>query len=148
MHYSVIPRSGLKTRFPRHPSDDYLRQAMVATLAYQGVEFDFAVQLQADGRKMPVEHDGIEWPERLAPFVTVARLRVPAQTFDSPAQLAFADHLSYNPWHSLPEHRPLGNQNRARRVIYSELARLRQTMNHAAHIEPDGTEQFPVSATT
>jgi hypothetical protein len=30
-------------------------------------------------------------------------------TFDSDAQLAFADVLRYNPWHSLPEHKPLGN---------------------------------------
>jgi hypothetical protein len=148
MHYSIIPRTGLKTRFPRHPSADYLRQAMAATLASQGVVFDFAVQLQTDPRRMPIEHDGIEWPERLSPFVVVARLRVPRQTFDSPAQLAFAHNLSYNPWHSLAEHRPLGNQNRARRVIYSELARLRQRMNAAPHIEPTGHEQFPTTGAT
>jgi hypothetical protein len=142
MHYSVIPRSGLQTPFPRHPAPDYLRQAMAATLAERGVEFDFAVQLQSDPRRMPIENDGIEWPERLSPFVPVARLRVPAQQFGSPAQLAFANNLSYNPWHSVAEHRPLGNQNRARKVIYSELARLRQAMNHAPHIEPSGREEF------
>ena len=113
-----------------------------ATLAERGVEFDFAVQLQTDPQRMPVEHDGIEWPERLSPFVTVARLRIPAQRFDTPAQLAFADNLSYNPWHSLAEHRPLGNQNRARRAIYRSLSELRQAMNHAAHIEPTGDEVF------
>jgi hypothetical protein len=142
MHYSIIPRSASKTPFPRHPSPDYLRQAMAATLAERSVEFDFAVQLQTDPRRMPIENDGVEWPERLSPFVPVARLRVPAQQFDSPAQLAFANNLSYNPWHSVAEHRPLGNQNRARKAIYSELARLRQTMNHVAHIEPNGGEVF------
>ena len=94
---------------------------------------------------MPVEHDGVQWPERLSPFVTVARLRIPAQTFDTPDQLAFAGNLSYNPWHSLAEHRPLGNQNRARKAIYLELSRLRQAMNYAAHIEPTGLEVFEPS---
>jgi hypothetical protein len=74
--------------------------------------------------------------------VTVAKLRLPAQRFDYDAQLAFADNLSYNPWHSLPEHRPLGNQNRARRTMYWELSRLRQAMNAAAHVEPTGDEVF------
>jgi hypothetical protein len=143
MHYSIIPRTALDTRLPRHPGPDYLRQAMAATLAERGVEFDLAVQLQTDPHRMPIEHDGVEWPERLSPFVPVARLRVPAQRFDSPAQLAFANNLSYNPWHSLADHRPLGNQNRARKAIYSELSRLRQRMNHADHVEPTGAEVFP-----
>jgi hypothetical protein len=56
------------------------------------------------------------------------RLRLSAQRFDSAEQLAFADVLRYNPWHS-PEHKPLGNSNRARRQMYWELAQLRQTMN-------------------
>ena len=47
---------------------------------------------------------------------------------------------SINPWHCLPEHRPLGNQSRARRRMYSELSRLRQEMNQMPHIEPTGDE--------
>jgi hypothetical protein len=92
---------------------------------------------------MPVEDATVKWPERLSPYVPVARLRLPAQRFDSDAQLAFADALRYNPWHSRPEHRPLGSSNRARRRMYSELAALRQRMNAAAHVEPTGAETFP-----
>jgi hypothetical protein len=142
IHYTVVPRAALRTRFPRHPSDNYLREAMAATLAERAVEFDLMLQLQTDPYLMPVENDGVEWPERLSPFVPVARLHVPAQTFDSPAQLAFADNLSYNPWHCLAEHRPLGNQNRARKTIYLELSKVRQAMNRAPHIEPTGAELF------
>ena len=72
----------------------------------------------------------------------VARLRLPAQRFDSDAQLAFADALRYNPWHSLPAHRPLGNSNRARLRMYAELAELRQAMNQVPHVEPTGKETF------
>jgi hypothetical protein len=74
--------------------------------------------------------------------VPAATLRIPKQVFDSPEQLAFARVLSYNPWHCVPEHRPLGNQGRARKRMYSELARLRQEMNDVEHYEPTGDETF------
>ena len=60
----------------------------------------------------------------------------------SEIQLAFADVLRYNPWHSLPAHKPLGNSNRARRRMYWELAELRQSMNQVQHVEPTGEETF------
>lgn len=142
MHYSITPRARGRTRFPRRPSANYLREAMVATLAGHGVEYDFGIQLQTDPWRMPVETAAVAWPEDLSPFVTVAKLRVPAQRFDSPAQLAFGENLAFNPWHSVPEHRPLGNQNRARRTIYYELSKLRQAMNGSPHVEPTGNEVF------
>jgi hypothetical protein len=116
---------------------------MAATMRETEVRFDFLVQLQTDPDRMPIENASVRWPEHLSPHVRVAELRLPAQRFDSPAQLAFADNLSFNPWHALPEHRPLGNQNRARKEIYLQLSRARQRMNAAARIEPTGDETFP-----
>lgn len=142
MQYSLRPVSRRTTRVPLFPADNYLRAAMAKTLARRDVLFDFMVQLQTDPRRMPIENAAVEWPEKLSPYVPVARLRLPRQAFDSPAQLAFADNLSFNPWHSLPAHRPLGNQNRARRHIYLELSKLRQAMSGEARIEPTGDETF------
>ena len=136
MKYSVRPCSPARTRVPWNPPDDWLRQAMAGTLAARDAEFDFLVQLQTDPRRMPIEDASIEWPERLSPFVPVARIRIPRQEFDTPERTLFARQLSFNPWHAIPEHRPLGNQNRARRAIYLELSRLRQSMNHEPHVEP------------
>ena len=142
MKYSVTPTSGFKTKIPWNPPDDWLRQSMAQTLSRTDAEFDFSIQLQTDHKRMPIEDASIEWPERLSPFVTVAKIKIPKQEFTSEAQTKFARELSYNPWHCIAEHRPLGNQNRARYLIYSELSRLRQSMNNEPHIEPDGTEQF------
>jgi hypothetical protein len=130
-------------RVPFRPGPDYLREALVRTLAEREVVFDMLVQVQTDPYRMPIEHAGIIWPARLSPPVRVAVLRLPRQQCDSPAQRAFADNLSFNPWHALPEHRPLGNQNRARLAIYTALSRVRQQMNSAAHFEPTGREEFP-----
>lgn len=146
MMYSVYPRSHVYRHIPRlplRPPDNYLRDNMARTLSGRDVEFDFMLQLQTDPHRMPIENAAVRWPEKLSPFVPAARLHVPRQRFDSPAQIAFANVLSYNPWHCLPEHRPLGNQSRARHRMYWELSRLRQTMNSTPHIEPTGDEVFP-----
>ena len=121
MQYSVWPKSNNARRFPRlpfRPPDDYLRDAMVASLAEGDVELDFRLQLQTDPHLMPIENNAVLWPERLSPRVSVATLRLPKQKFDSPAQMEFAKKLSYNPWHTIAEHRPLGNQSRARQRMY------------------------------
>jgi hypothetical protein len=149
MQYSFRPRLTTRSRvprLPRRPPDHYLREAMAATLAQQDVEFDFLVQIQTDAHRMPVEHASVRWPERLSRPVSVATLRLPRQSFDSPAQLAFAHNLSFNPWHTVAAHRPLGNQNRGRRRLYVELSRLRQSMNATPHVEPTGDETFEHAA--
>lgn len=148
MQYSFRTRLETRTRVPRlplRPPDNYLRDAMVATLAEQDVEFDILLQLQTDPFRMPLENNAVLWPTKLSPRVPAAVLRIPTQKFDSPEQLAFARVLSFNPWHCVPEHRPLGNQSRARKRMYSELSRLRQQMNDVEHYEPTGDEEFPGS---
>jgi len=136
MKFLIRPRSNTKTKIPWSPPADWLRQSMAATLNQKAVEFDFLVQLQTDPDRMPIEDASIEWPEELSPFVPVARITIPRQHFSNPADDKFARELSFNPWHCIAEHRPLGNQNRARRELYLELSRLRQAMNHEPHVEP------------
>jgi hypothetical protein len=146
MQYSVRSRLKTRTRVPRlplRPPDNYLRDAMVATLAKQDVEFDILLQAQTDPHLMPIENNAVFWQPRLSPRVPAAVLRIPQQKFDLLEQFAFAKVLSFNPWHCIPEHRPLGNQSRARLRLYKELSRLRQTMNRVEHYEPTGDETFP-----
>ena len=142
VQYRIHPRVRGRSRVPRRPSPDYLREAMASTLATEDALFDFMVQFQTDPHRMPIEDASVVWPERLSPWRTVATLRVPRQTFDSPRQLAFARNLAFNPWHSTAEHRPLGNQNRARRLIYLQTSQTRRTINGDSHIEATGDETF------
>jgi hypothetical protein len=143
VHYSVRPRSGRRSPVPEPPSDNYLREAMIETLSREDVTFDFLVQLQQDAHRQPIEDASIEWKESQTPFVPVAELRIPRQEFGSLAQLDFADVLTITPWHSLPEHRPLGGINRSRKAMYREMSRMRQLANGVAHVEPTGDERFP-----
>lgn len=145
MQYSFWPKSKKRTSIPRlplRPPDDYLRTAMLASLQTGDVDLDVRVQLQTDPHLMPIENAAVLWPERLSPRVSVATLRILRQRFDSPAQMDFAKRLSYNPWHSIAEHRPLGNQSRARHRMYFTLSQLRHQMNSVPHYEPTGDETF------
>lgn len=146
VQYSLKPRSPAKTKIPARPSPNYLREAMARTLEDGDWRFGFMVQVQTDAHLMPIEDATVKWPERLSPYVPVGELRLPAQSFDSDEQLAFADNLRYNPWHSLAAHKPLGSVNRVRKRVYHEMAKLRQAMNQAPHVEPTGDESFPGSS--
>jgi hypothetical protein len=145
MQYSVWPKVNRRTPVPRlpfRPPDDYLRDAMVANLAKEDVDLDIRLQLQTDPYLMPLENNAVLWPEKLSPRVSAATLHLPRQVFNTPAQLDFAKRLSYNPWHCIAEHRPLGNQSRARRRMYDTLSRLRHAKNNVPLYEPTGDEVF------
>jgi hypothetical protein len=146
MQYSFWSRRKKRTRIPGlpfRPPNNYLRDAMVATLEQEDVEFDVLLQVQTDPYRMPIENNAVFWPTALSPRVPAAVLHIPRQKFDSPEQLDFPRVLSFNPWHCIAEHRPLGNQSRARLRLYKELSTLRQTVNGVKHYEPTGDEVFP-----
>jgi hypothetical protein len=145
MQYSVWPTTAQRTpvpRLPLRPPDNYLREAMVGALDRGDVELEFRVQLQTDPFTMPIENAAVLWPASRSPRIPVATLRIPRQRFASRAQIEFEKRLSYNPWHCIAEHRPLGNQSRARQRMYLTLSTLRHNQNAIAHYEPDGNEVF------
>lgn len=146
MMYSFVPMTEVDTKIPGlpfgRPSFNYLRENMIKTLNRKDVEFDLMIQLQTDAHLMPIENASVRWPEKRSPFIPAATVHIPKQKFDSEAQFEFAKRLKMNPWHCLPEHRPLGNQSRARLRMYYELSRFRQEMNWTTHLEPTGDEVF------
>ncbi len=138
--YSVIPVVEVPDTIPANLSPDYLREAMVAQLAKGDAYFDFAVQLQTDADTMPIEDPGVAWSEAVSPFRKVASIRILKQDFDSEQQREFGENLSFTPWHSLPEHRPLGGVNRARKVVYRSISIFRHEKNHVPRVEPTSWE--------
>jgi hypothetical protein len=121
---------------PAAASADYLREAMVAHLARADAVFEFQVQVQEDPVAMPVEDPTVPWDEARFPYRTVARLRIPAQEFDTPERRSFGENLSFTPWHAIAEHRPLGGINRTRKKVYTVLSRARHELNSEPMHEP------------
>jgi len=138
--YSATPLFITPDTIPDAPSDDYLRLAIANQLSSGEAVFEFSVQLQTDAQTMPIEDPRIEWPESMSPFRKLATIRIMQQDCDSDWQAAYGDNLSFTPWHALPEHRPLGGINRARKVIYEAISKLRHANNREPRIEPTDWE--------
>ena len=130
------------------PSDpNYLRGAMSDWLRTKPSCFTFTVQPRTDAAAMPTDNSTVLWNEQRAPFLPVASVIIPAQRFESSEEQSFCENLSFTPWHTLPAHRPLGNINAIRRVVYETISALRHRLNGVPRKEPTGAEQFPRSPT-
>ncbi len=140
--FAAKPCAQVAAAMPDEPSASYLREDLEKRLAAGSACFDFGVQLQKDAVAMPVEDPTVEWDEKVSPYVPVAKIEIPAQTFSSPAQDAFCENLSFTPWHASPELQPLGAINRARKVIYDEISKTRHAQNAVKRAEPTGFESF------
>lgn len=133
--FSVEPSSLEVDPIPDNPGPNFLRDALRATLSKSDVTMRFLVQPRTSDN-LSVEDCMTEWKEEQAPFHEVATVYIPQQDFDRPGQNEFAENISFNPWHALPEHRPLGVINRIRKVVYDHTSRLRHSMNSIDRKEP------------
>lgn len=142
--YSLIPHRNMLDGYAADPADDdYLRKNMIQQLSHEDCAFDFCIQIQKNQKRMPIEDPGKLWREEESPFIKVATLIIPKQVFDMPAQDAYGRHLSFSPWHTLPEHKPLGGINRARRKIYNALSEFRHSVNKVERVEPTSFDLPP-----
>nr|WP_298147896.1 catalase family protein [uncultured Pseudomonas sp.] len=136
--YRVVPAPENCPRYelPEQNRDlpNFLRNALYQQLSLDRVPACFALQVQRQNPAyyMPIEDPSVEWDESISAFETVANIYLPAQDFDSREQNLFCDNLSFNPWHSLPEHQPIGGINRLRKAVYEAISAYRHDRNHAS----------------
>lgn len=121
-------------RLEAHP--DALRLALEEMLRSQELLFEFQVQLRNAEQAMPIEDATIEWPESASPYRTVAYLLLPRQDISSLRQQPEFQNLSFNVWHALTDHRPLGGINRVRRWVYPISYRWRRQQTDNKSSEP------------
>ncbi|WP_431899196.1 catalase family protein [Nonomuraea sp. bgisy101] len=122
-------------------AEEVFRPALVAEMRDRPYAFDIQVQLCADLDRMPVEDLTVEWPERLSPFVTVARLRLPRQDISDEETLRKMDALSFTPWRVTAEHAPLGEIMRAREEVYRRSSIQRHRLNQQERREPRSADE-------
>jgi catalase len=110
---------------------NFLRSALNQQLSTDRVPACFVLQIQRqDANKyMPIEDTSIAWSENDAPFQTVARIKVPAQDFDTPTLNLQCDNQSFNPWFGIEAHRPIGGINRLRKAVYEAVSDYRHARN-------------------
>ena len=137
----------LTTEDQKHPTihgDAGLRDVVRDFFQKGGAEYEIRVQLCTDLERMPVEDGSIRWDEDESPYRGVAKLVIPAQDAYSDARRIYGDDtLTFNPWHCIPKHRPLGNIQRIRRAGYDQSTRFRHEKNQAPLKEPTSIDELP-----
>lgn len=119
-------------------SPNFLRGNMQKHLDDSDACFDFMVQLRLHSLEMPIEDPTIKWSEKDSPFISVAKIIIPSQTFNTPEQLKFCEDLTFTPWHAVLDHQPLGGINRVRKAVYETSSRIRHELNGIEYREPIG----------
>ncbi len=95
-------------------------------------------------KDFPIEKADKKWPEEKSPWQVVARLAVtPQDTYSDARQLFVDEQLSFNPWHALEAHRPLGGVMRARLKAYEEAIQYRAQRNARQRVEPQSISEVP-----
>ncbi|WP_232493259.1 catalase family protein [Novosphingobium kaempferiae] len=121
------------TRIQTRAQPDAVREDMAGIDA----EWAFEVQLRRNADCPPIEDASVEWREDNAPFIEVARLRVPRQdSWDTERVRAVDENMRFSVWTGLAAHRPLGGVNRARRGAYRHSADFRAAANGCPMHEP------------
>ncbi len=104
---------------------NYLRDDLRQRLGQGDLAFEFVVQFHVDPATTPID-SGFPWKGQ--PWVKLAELVIPRCDLDAEESTARENQLnglSFNPWHALAEHRPVGNIQRARGLIYQRSAQYR-----------------------
>jgi len=122
-------------------SREPFRETLVNEAREREHHFDLQVQLRTDPTRMPVQNTSIVWQEELSPFVTVARITIPAQDISQPANLEAADKTSIMAWRVREAHRPLGEIMRARKEVYRHSSILRHQLNKQERREPSSPQE-------
>jgi hypothetical protein len=112
--------------FPRPTSEvapsrgaDYLRSDIIGRLKAGPLSWSLRAQLYVDETTTPIEDTSILWT---GPWHDLATLTIPRQDPDAARGKeisALVTQFSFDPWHAIEEHRPLGAIMRARRVAYA-----------------------------
>jgi len=126
--YLIRPAAAVVSPIPNN-NPNYLADQLKQVLLAGPVTLDFFVQLRTDPDKMPLDDAMVRWDEEVSRPVPVASLVLRQQNIGSPGQDSYGENLSFQPWHSLPEHTPVGSINEARKSVYKAAADLRRNFN-------------------
>lgn len=121
-----------------------LRDSIVDYFRTGAGEWELQAQLCTDLKTMPIEDASVQWPEDQSPYLSVARIVIPAQDAWSADRVArVEERMSFSPWHALAAHRPLGAMNRVRKTVYEHAAQFRAKHNRAQTVEPRSRDDLP-----
>src|SRR4029077_15728690 len=109
------------------------------------LRLNLQIQRRNDPDSEPIENTLVAWSEKISPWQKVATIDIGPQTFATTEQQEFCERLTFNPWHGLKVHIPVGGINRARRDVMHAMQDVRLKANGLTRFGPHeltGDEKF------
>lgn len=143
---------------PNVADPNYLRAALLKSLHgpdAKEIAFDFQVQVRtkaelADKLETAIEDASDEWDETKFSYVTVARITIKPQNFDTDARRQMCENLFFTPWHTVADHQPIGGINRLKLKVYEASSTFRHFPKEPAGwvVPPAGPVDPPLGGLT
>jgi len=111
----------------------YLSNDLQKRLLIGEARLRFMVQFRTNFDSMPLDEDTIRWERS---FIHMVTLIINKQEIREQGQSKYGENLSYNIWHTLPQHEPVGSIAEDRKVVYEASANLRRNVNGIPIGEP------------
>jgi hypothetical protein len=130
------------------PSKSFLQEALVRDLdprTHRGgddVVFDLSIRVRHAATSDDVEDASRWWTRPQERIVRLGSIAIPRQSFLTHNALYDCEHMVFNPWNCLPEHRPLGSVNRMRLAVYLASRQVQQKLNTVGHEQPAEARSF------
>lgn len=115
-------------------SPDYLTERLVDKLTRrkEHLRLTFKLQFRDDPETQPIDDTLIPWE---ASWVEVATIDIAPQVFDTTEKWQRCQDVTFNPWHGLVAHEPVGGINRARRDVMHALQAVRRRHNDEKRLD-------------
>ena len=120
-------------------SESFLQDALVRDLDPHArgpgdhtIVLDFSIRVRHAATSDDVEDASRWWTRPLDRVVRLGSFAIPRQDFLAQNTLYDCEHMVFNPWNCLPEHRPLGSVNRMRLAVYLASWQVRRKLNMVA----------------
>jgi catalase len=112
---------------------NFLRDELTERIRVGDLFFDFLVQFFVNETLTPIEDTSIFWKPADAPYLKIAEIRIP-QSKPNEDLNRKVNQLSFTPWHTTEDHRPLGNIMRARKIAYGASSSFRQSVQEPTQL--------------
>ena len=93
------------------------------------LRLNLQIQMRKDPTTEPIENTLVPWSVAKSPWMKIATIDIYPQIFATTAQQEFCERLTFNPWHGLIVHKPVGGINRARRDVMHAMQDVRLNAN-------------------
>jgi len=136
--FMLDPCDGNPSKFTLPLVPNYYHDRWAKDIAASDICYGVYVQLYEDDESTPLEVGTAVWNTE---WTALGTLSFEAnQSWGSDGQEEFCENLSFNPWHTLPAHEPIGGIQRVRKAVYTAMGELRASYGQFPFAEPTSTD--------